>query len=53
MKSEVEIACGVVVRYVLDHLVYEVHLALRQPPLLQVLPYHAAEYPAEILMTGV
>ena len=53
MKSEVEVTCSIVVRYVLDHLVYEVHFALRQPSLLQVLPYHAAEYPAEILMTGV
>ena len=50
---EVEVSVGVVVGDVLDHLVDELHLALRKLSVLDILSEKVAEDSAEVLMTWV
>ena len=53
LPLEIEVAFSVVVRDVLYHLVNEIHLALREFSVLDVLSDEVAEDSAEILMAGI
>ena len=53
IRLEIEISICIVVRNVLDHLMDEVHLALRKLAVLDVLSEKVAEDSAEILVTRV
>ena len=50
---EVEVSVGVIVGDVLDHLVDELHLALRKLSVLDVFSEKVAENTAEVLMTRI
>ena len=50
---EVEVSVGVIVGDVLDHLVDELHLALRKLSILDVLSEEVAEDSAEVLVTRI
>ena len=50
---EIEISISVVIGNILDHLVDEFHLALRQLSVLDILSEEVAEDSAEILVTRI
>lgn len=50
---EVEVSVGVVVGDVLDHLMDELHLALRKLSVLDILSEKVAEDSAEVLVTRI
>lgn len=52
-RLKVEISFSVIVRYILDHLVDECHLALRKLSVLEVFAEQVAEDSAEILVTRI
>ena len=53
LASEVEVSVSVVVRDILDHLVDEVHFALRKLSVLDVLSYEVAEDTAEVFVARI